>query len=115
MLALALGLNIVILVPVLWGLAAGQMDAAFGPDTDARRILACVYAAIALVSAGLIALHVAQHPWAVPMTLAVFALQISYKLGTVFVVGLSSPVVVTNLAVVAVQVVVIAAWSFTAR
>lgn len=46
MLALALGLNIVILVPVLWGLAAGQMDAAFGPDTDARRILACVYAAI---------------------------------------------------------------------
>jgi len=108
MLIAALALNIVILFPVVVGLLGSGMDPAFGPDTDARRILTCVYAAIALVSLGLIALHVAGHSWAIPMTFALFAVQITYKLATVVAVGLASPVVMTNLLVVAVQVVVIA-------
>ena len=85
------------------------MDAAFGTDTDARRILTSVYVAIALVSVGLIAMHVVQHAWAVPMTVALFAVQITYKLTTVGLVGLGSAVVTTNLVVIAVQVVALVA------
>ena len=75
----------------------------FRARTDARLILTCVYGAIGVGSAGLIALHLAQHAWAVPMTVALFSVQIVYKLGTVALVGLGSPVVMTNLLVVAVQ------------
>ncbi|KIC51880.1 hypothetical protein [Tateyamaria sp. ANG-S1] len=111
MLVAALCLNIVILGPVILGLLSGGMDAAFGPDTDARRILTCVYIAIAAVSLGLIGLHVIGHRWAVPMTLALFSVQITYKAATALLVGLSSPVVATNLLVVAVQIGAIVAWS----
>ncbi|WP_299551865.1 hypothetical protein [uncultured Tateyamaria sp.] len=111
MLVAALGLNLIILVPVISGLMNGTMNEAFGPDTDARRILACVYAAIALASAALITLHIGNHSWAVPMSFALFGVQITYKLATVVVVGLGSPVVLTNLVVVAVQVTAILIWS----
>ena len=94
------------------GACAAGLDAAFGPDTDARRILASVYAAIGIVSAGLIALHVAQHPRAVPMTVALFAVKIAYKLTTVATVGLGSPVVITNLVVVAALAAALAALAF---
>lgn len=111
MLVAALALNIVILIPVILGLLSGSMDVPFGPDTDARRILTCAYGAIAFVSAGLIGLHVLGHVWAVPMTLALFSVQITYKLGTVVAVGLANPVVLTNLLVVLAQIAAIAAWS----
>ena len=106
MLIAALILNIAILAPVIWALSTGSpgMDAAFGPETDARRILTCVYGGIALASAALIALHSAGHPWAIPMTLALFGVQISYKLATVWVVGVSNPVVMTNILVILVQI-----------
>lgn len=113
MLIAALVLNLVILIPLVAALLTGSagMDASFGTVTDARRILTCIYAAIAVVSAGLIALHVIEHPRALPMTVALFAVQITYKLTTVPMVGLASPVVVTNLVVVAVQVgVLLALW-----
>lgn len=112
MLIAALALNILILTPVIAGLAFGNMDGAFGPDTDARRILACVYVAIAVLSAALIVLHVGNAPWAVPMTLSLFAVQITYKVATVVAVGLSSPVILTNVVVVAVQCAAVAAWLF---
>lgn len=106
MLIAALILNIAILAPVIWALSSGSpdMDAAFGPETDARRILTCVYGAIAVVSAALIALHSAGHPWAIPMTLALIGVQVSYKLATVWVVGASNPVVMTNVLVIVVQI-----------
>ncbi|MEO0379974.1 MAG: hypothetical protein AAF252_06855 [Pseudomonadota bacterium] len=110
MLVAALVFNLVILVPVIWGLSTGfaGMDAAFGPDGAARRVLTCVYGAIALASVALIALHSVAHPWAVPMTLALFGVQISYKLGTVWAVGFGNPVVITNVIVVVVQIIAIA-------
>lgn len=115
MLVAALVLNIAILVPVVWSLVSGGTGAqdAFGPATDARRILTCIYGAIGAVSAALVALHWVGHGWAVPMTLALFAVQISYKLATVAVVGPGSPVVITNLVVVGVQVVAIV-WAVRA-
>ncbi|MBY5934645.1 hypothetical protein KUV51_16680 [Tateyamaria omphalii] len=111
MLIAALCLNIAILLPVIFGLATGGMDVAFGPDTDARRILTCVYFGIATLSVVLIGLHVGGHDWAVPMTFALFGVQIIYKLATVATVGLASPVVLTNVLVVGVQIAAIVAWS----
>lgn len=110
MLIAALSLNLLILVPLLGSLFAERagMEAAFGPLTDARLILTAVYLAIALVSAGLIAALLAGHPWAVPMTVALFAVQITYKLATVPLVGLHSPVVMTNLGIVAIQIAALA-------
>ena len=109
MLVSALVFNILILGPVVWSLGSGGagIDSAFGPDGAARRILTCVYSAIGLASGILIALHAIGHGWAVPMTLALFGIQISYKLGTVWAVGLGNPVVITNLLVVGVQIAAI--------
>ena len=42
MVVVSLGVNVAVLVPVIWGLVAGTQDAAFGPDTSARRVLICV-------------------------------------------------------------------------
>ena len=110
MLIAAPGLNLVILVPLVAALLSGHsgLVPAFGPVTEARLILTSVYLAIGVVSAGLIALHLSGVRWAVPMTMGLFAVQITYKLATVPLVGLDSPVVKTNLLVVAVQVIAIA-------
>lgn len=111
MLIAALCLNILILCPVVAGLLTNSnaMTDAFGPVTDARLILTAVYAAIALASVVLILAHATQLTWAVPATVGLFAFQISYKLFTVALVGLPSPVVATNLFVVNVQLGVIGA------
>ena len=96
--------NVLILIAVCTALWRGDtgMDDAFGPDSPARRILACVYFAIlltslyALIRAGFGASHIALQ-----IALVLFPLQIIYKLATAFAVGIDNPVVVTNLAVVA--------------
>ncbi|GGX43568.1 hypothetical protein GCM10007385_09360 [Tateyamaria omphalii] len=111
MLLAALGLNLLILIPVIAGFIIGTMDGTFGPDTDARRILICIYIAIAVATAVLITLNLTHHHWAVPMSLALFGVQITYKLATVVALGMASPVVLTNLVVVAVQVAAIVTWS----
>lgn len=106
--------NVLILIAVctaLWRGDAGMEDA-FGPDSPARRILACVYFAIlltslyALIRAGIGAPHIA-----VQIALVLFPLQITYKLTTAFAVGMDNPVVLTNLAVVALHAAtLIAIW-----
>jgi hypothetical protein len=96
-----------VLTPVVTVLLLGlsPADQAFGPVTEGRQILTSIYIAIAVVSAGLIAMHLMSLPWAMPMSVALFAVQITYKLITVPMVGLSNPVVITNLVVVVVQAV----------
>ncbi len=109
--------NVLILIAVctaLWRDAPGIADA-FGPDTVARRILACVYLAIllaslyALIRAGLGAPQVA-----LSVGLVLFPLQIVYKLATAVAVGLDNPVVLTNLAVVALHCVTLATLALRA-
>ena len=110
MLIATLFLNLLILMPLVWVMlsAPGSLDRVFGTQSDARNILTCVYASIALVSAGLIAALWRDLEWAVPATLALFAVQISYKSATLILVGLQSPIVQTNLLVVVVQMIAIA-------
>ena len=106
----ALPFNIVVLAPVLAGLAfaPGAMDRAFGPDGPARRILGCVYLAIALASGALIVFRLQGADWTTLAAFTLFAVQIAYKTATVFAVGPRNPVVATNIVVVVVQVAAIA-------
>lgn len=105
--------NVLILTAVCTTLLRGDigMDDAFGSDSPSRRILTCVYVAIllaslyALVRAGFGAPHIA-----VQIALVLFPLQIAYKLMTAFAVGLDNPVVLTNLAVVALHSVTLVAF-----
>jgi hypothetical protein len=99
MLTLSFAVNVVVLVPVLVLMWRGgpAADAAFGPDTPARRILACVYAAIAIASATALG-------WpdkAVDVAHTLLPLQIAYKLMTAPAVGAKSPVAMANLAIAA--------------
>lgn len=106
-------LNIVILVPVMTGLLrdSDRMASAYGADTEARRILICIYAAITVTSAGVLILTFIGHPWAEPMTVSIFTLQIVYKLLSVWLVGLSNPVVRANLFVAVVQILALAVYA----
>ena len=66
----ALAFNIIVLVPVVGALLSElpQAEQSVGPVTDARLILTSIYIAIAIVSAGLIAMHMRRLAWAVPMS-----------------------------------------------
>jgi hypothetical protein len=102
MMTVSLVLNILVLVPVCAGLLTGAVwaDAAYGPASPARGILLSVYLAILLLSAGLL-IH--QVPAAVAALLLV---QVIYKATTPLTVGsFGHPVVMANLAIVAVHAV----------
>ncbi len=108
MLILSFAVNLLVLVPLLSAFAANPagLDPVFGPDTDARRILVCLYATLALASVtGLVLWGLGAQDAARTLGLVLFSVQIAYKLMTVPAVGLASPVVLTNLAVVGVHAV----------
>ncbi len=100
--------NVLILIAVcsaLWRGDAG-LDASLGPDTPARRILACVYLAILLASLyALLRAGFGAQQVAVQIALVLFPLQIVYKVATAFAAGLENVVVQANLAVVALHCV----------
>ena len=76
------------------------MTPVYGPDSPARRILACIYGSIAAASAFALAcaaLGDAQMLRTVAWVL--FPMQIGYKVATAFTVGLKNPVVLSNLAI----------------
>lgn len=111
MLAIAFTLNIAITWPLTWMMltAHPHMAEAYGPDSDARRILACLYFTIGLASLFALAqMGLGNRAWALHVAWVLFPVQIVYKLATWPAVGLSSPVVVTNLVVVAVLVLTLA-------
>ncbi len=102
MIRLSLTVNLLVLVPVLWGLLSGSagMEQAFGADTPARRVLIAVYLAIALGSAALL---VAPAAWRTSLVPGLLAVQVAYKVLTVPLLGIGHPVVAANLLVVAVH------------
>ena len=93
-----------VLVAGFFGLATGfnlysmlpKLDDVFGPDTPSRRILACLYLAIAAVSA--VALAVV--PLRMSIVVVLLPLQILYKVLTLFFVAdRKNPVPWWNLAI----------------
>ncbi|KIN65381.1 hypothetical protein Z945_423 [Sulfitobacter noctilucae] len=76
------------------------MTEVYGPDTPARRILACVYAAIGLVSLyGLVQMGLGNTDIARAIGFTLFPLQILYKLATAPALWTMHPVVLANLGV----------------
>ena len=106
MLILSLIVNVAVLVPVLWGLLSGSpgSEAAFGPDAAARRILVCVYLAIAALSAVLLTWPAAR----TALGPGLLAVQVGYKLATVVALGPAHPVALANLAIAALHATTLA-------
>jgi hypothetical protein len=76
--------------------ALPRLDEVFGPDTPARRILACLYLAIAAASV----VAIASVPLRLSIIWVLFPLQIGYKLLTLFFVAdRRNPVPWCNLAI----------------
>lgn len=98
MIVLSLLLNIVVLVPVTYGVGtnAGWVEQAYGPASPARGILLAIYLAILCASFLFLFKPV------VAGVAALLAIQIVYKVMTPFTVGtLDNPVVLSNLGIAA--------------
>ena len=98
MILLSLVLNVLVLVPVTFGMAtsANWVEAAYGPASPARGILLAVYLAILVGSVGFLFRPVPE------MVAVLLGVQIVYKIITpVSVATLSNPVVVSNLGIAA--------------
>ncbi|NNE50938.1 MAG: hypothetical protein HKN30_00870 [Sulfitobacter sp.] len=101
--ALSFVANIALTFSVAWAIRRDGtvIEEAYGPDSPARRILACVYVAIGLVSLyGFLQLGYGRTDIAIAVALTLFPLQIIYKVLTAIVVGFRNPVVIANLGVV---------------
>ena len=91
MLIIVASLVVNVIVAGFFGLVTGfnlnsilpKLDVVFGPDTPSRRILSCLYLAIAAISA--VALAVA--PLRMNIVVVLLPLQILYKLLTLFFVA----------------------------
>lgn len=110
MILLSLALNVLVLVPVTYGIhtSAEWAGEAYGSDSPARSILLAVYLAILVASVGLMFKPIPA------MVAALLAVQIIYKVITPFTVGtLGNPVVVSNLAIAAFHCVTL--WLIASR
>jgi hypothetical protein len=96
----AVNVIVVTIIPILILRDVPAMRASFGPDSPARRFLACLYATIALASAAALAAQAAANPaLSILIASVLFPMQIVYKLATLPAVGWANPVVKSNLAI----------------
>ena len=96
MIRVSLGLNILVLTPIVFGMAVGSpiIDRAWGEFTASRGILTSIYFALLVLS---IILVIKPIPVFVAPLLAT---QVIYKVTTPFTVGtLLNPVVISNLGI----------------
>ena len=111
MIFVSLALNLLVLAPVCASLLlnAPWTQSAYGGSTPARGILLSIYLAILIVSAGLIAgLLISPSPRFISMAIALFVVQIIYKVTTPMTVGsMRNPVVLSNLAIALVHAVTV--------
>jgi hypothetical protein len=111
MIFVSLAVNVLVLVPVCTSLLFDVPWArpAYGDRTPARSILLSIYAAILIVSSGLIlGLALAPSPRLVDMTIALLIVQIIYKVTTPWTVGsIANPVVLSNLAIAALHLITV--------
>jgi hypothetical protein len=91
---------VVTVIPVLIARDVPAMTACYGADSAARRILACLYATIAMASAvALIGQASGNTTLSIAIAGVLFPMQITYKLMTIPAVGWRNPVVKSNLAI----------------
>jgi len=105
MIYLSLGLNILVLIPivVLMALKSPIVDEAWGEFTAARGILMSIYMSILVVSVFLVFTP------APSFVAALLIVQVIYKLTTPFTVGtLANPIVISNLAISALHIATLA-------
>jgi hypothetical protein len=105
LLTVSLVLNVVVLMPVCFGLVrnAAWVETAFGPKQPGRQILLSVYLSILVLSAGLLI-----HPLP-DAALGLLLAQIIYKVISPITVGtLRNPVVLSNLGIAGVHAVTVA-------
>jgi len=98
MLWASLAINVVVLIPICAGLLADAKWSVdiYGARSPGRQILLAIYAAILLLSAGLLLVRDER------IALGLLLAQIVYKVFTPFTVGtLRHPVVLSNLAIAA--------------
>lgn len=98
MMRLSLVVNVLVLTPVCWGLLlnAAWVSHGYGEFSAARGILLSIYAAIWLVSLGLL--------WRTSSTAvaSLLMIQVMYKITTPLTVGtLDNPVIISNLFIAA--------------
>lgn len=88
-------------LPILMLQSGSGMDIPYGVDTPARRILACLYASIAAVSLFALSAYAIgrSEELLLRIVMVLFPIQITYKLATVFAVGIDNPVVRSNVAI----------------
>ena len=90
------------------------IENAYGPDTVSRRILACLYGTIALISfAALMSvplLKTTEHMIAIALVLLPF--QIIYKIATRLVIRFPNPVVSANLVIAALHTLTLVVYWF---
>lgn len=94
---------VVTIIPYLIFRNSPSMTAVYGPDSPARRILACLYATIAVASGAALLAQFAfgRTDVSIAIALVLFPMQILYKVATAFTVGAGNPVVISNLAIAA--------------
>ncbi len=93
-------LIVVTFIPVLIARDVPMVTACYGADSAARRILACLYATIAMASAvALIGQALGNTTLSIAIAGVLFPMQIAYKLMTIPAVGWRNPVVKSNLAI----------------
>lgn len=100
--ALLVNVAVTAVLPVVMLSPAYDVGAVYGPDGPARRILACLYGAICVLSlhALVSAFVLGDVAGMYAIARVLFPLQIVYKLATLPAVGWASPVVKSNLAIV---------------
>lgn len=111
MLALSFLVNCLIVFPVAGSMLRNtpQMTRSFGVDSVARRLLASVYLGIGTTSMVALALMALGRTEMVSsIALGLLPLQIVYKAMTVITVGVTSPVVRVNLAVIGLHSITLA-------
>ena len=96
-------LNVVVLVPIviLMVSKSKRVDYAWGVFTPARGILMSIYFSILVASVALLFVPVPA------FVVALLTVQVIYKVTTPFTVGITNPIVISNLAISALHIVTV--------
>ena len=106
LLAFALVVNCIIQYPLalfILILKPERIDEIYGPDSKGRRVLGCMYFAIAVVSTAVLTFW--KHCNPLDLAVPLFMVQIAYKVVSAMVIEIQNPVIIANLGIVVLQLI----------